>query len=121
MLPNYVARATALLALAAVAVAVALAVELRPQDSSGEAAHVRDGAPSRPTPPAEPPRQAPPGEARHGAPDEDQAVRAPIAWRESVAVGEPEAGRLVRGVRLPREGAHFFTWDPIRRESPNRT
>jgi murein endopeptidase len=32
----------------------------------------------------------------------------------------PESGRLVRGVRLPREGRHFFTWDPIERQSPNR-
>jgi len=23
-------------------------------------------------------------------------------------------------VRLPREGRHFFTWDPIRRRAPNR-
>jgi murein endopeptidase len=41
-------------------------------------------------------------------------------WRDSVAVGTPEAGRLVRGVRFPREGRHFFTWDPVERESPNR-
>jgi hypothetical protein len=43
-----------------------------------------------------------------------------VEWRQSVAVGVPEAGRLVRGVRLPREGRHFFTWDPIERRSPNR-
>jgi hypothetical protein len=41
-------------------------------------------------------------------------------WRDSVALGTPEAGRLVRGVRFPREGRHFFTWDPVERESPNR-
>lgn len=48
-------------------------------------------------------------------------AHAPIRWRDSVAVGLPEAGSLVDGVRLPREGAHFFTWDPIRKQQPNRT
>jgi murein endopeptidase len=43
-----------------------------------------------------------------------------IEWKRSVAVGSPASGRLVRGVRLPREGRHFFTWDPVRRRSPNR-
>jgi murein endopeptidase len=38
-----------------------------------------------------------------------------------VAVGLPEAGSLRRGVRFPAEGNAFFTWDPIRREQPNRT
>ena len=38
-----------------------------------------------------------------------------------MAVGLPEAGSLVRGVRFPGDGRAFFTWDPIRRESPNRT
>ena len=36
------------------------------------------------------------------------------------SVGEPSAGRLVRGVRLPREGEHFFTWDPLLHRVPNR-
>jgi murein endopeptidase len=43
-----------------------------------------------------------------------------IEWRDSLAVGSPSAGRLVRGVRLPSEGEHFFTWDPVKRRSPNR-
>jgi murein endopeptidase len=43
-----------------------------------------------------------------------------IEWKRSVAVGSPSAGRLVRGVRLPAEGEHFFTWDPVKRRSPNR-
>ena len=43
-----------------------------------------------------------------------------VEWKRSTAVGDPAAGRLVRGVRLPREGAHFFTWDPVERRSPNR-
>jgi len=44
----------------------------------------------------------------------------PIRWRPSRAVGKPYAGRLVGGVRLPAEGAAFFTWDPIRNTTPNR-
>jgi murein endopeptidase len=43
-----------------------------------------------------------------------------VEWRRSEAVGSPSAGRLVRGVRLPSEGEHFFTWDPVERRSPNR-
>lgn len=43
-----------------------------------------------------------------------------VEWRDSVAVGIPEAGRLVRGVQVPAEGRHFFTWDPIESASPNR-
>jgi murein endopeptidase len=44
-----------------------------------------------------------------------------IRWRRSVAVGDPAAGRLLRGVRLPSEGDHFYTWDPVKRRSPNRS
>jgi murein endopeptidase len=44
----------------------------------------------------------------------------PIRWRESTPVGLPYAGRLVNGVQLPAEGRHFFTWDPVRRQAPNR-
>jgi murein endopeptidase len=44
----------------------------------------------------------------------------PIHWMHSTAVGSPAAGRLVNGVRLPAEGEHFFTWDPVKRRSPNR-
>lgn len=44
----------------------------------------------------------------------------PVSWRRSVAVGAPAAGRLVRGVRLPGEGADYFTWDPVLHRVPNR-
>jgi murein endopeptidase len=50
----------------------------------------------------------------------DGRVETRIEWKRSVAVGSPSAGRLVRGVRLPREGTNFFTWDPVKRRSPNR-
>jgi murein endopeptidase len=43
-----------------------------------------------------------------------------IKWRDSVALGTPEAGSLHRGVRLPAEGRAYFTWDPILKRSPNR-
>lgn len=52
----------------------------------------------------------------HRAPE-----RAQVEYRDSVAVGLPEAGSLVRGVRMPQEGRAFFTWDPILRQKPNRT
>jgi murein endopeptidase len=38
----------------------------------------------------------------------------------SVAVGVPESGSLVRGVRLPAEGEAYFTWDPVLKRQPNR-
>ena len=43
-----------------------------------------------------------------------------VEWRDSVAVGEPDSGGLVRGVRLPAQGRHFFTWDPVLRRQPDR-
>ena len=39
----------------------------------------------------------------------------------SRALGRPWAGRLLHGVRLPAEGPQFFTWDPVRKRSPNRS
>ena len=48
------------------------------------------------------------------------AADLPIRWRASRAVGAPDAGRLVHGVRLPREGRHFYTWDWVRLRAPNR-
>ena len=43
-----------------------------------------------------------------------------IDWRQSIAIGTPTAGRLLRGVQLPAEGADFFTWDPALDRAPNR-
>jgi murein endopeptidase len=43
-----------------------------------------------------------------------------IRWRHSRALGRTNAGRLVRGVRLPNQGEHFFSWDAILKRSPNR-
>jgi protein MpaA len=44
----------------------------------------------------------------------------PIQWRSSRSLGVPWDGRLVRGVQLPAEGEHFFTWDPVKKRVPNR-
>jgi Penicillin-insensitive murein endopeptidase/Succinylglutamate desuccinylase / Aspartoacylase family len=38
----------------------------------------------------------------------------------SRSLGVPWAGQLVGGVQLAPEGEHFFTWDPVRKRSPNR-
>ena len=54
------------------------------------------------------------------SPNPVRAKRSPIDWRPSLAVGEPFAGRLIRGVQLPPQGRDWFTWDPIKRRSPNR-
>ena len=40
---------------------------------------------------------------------------AKIVWRASRALGTPNAGALVDGVKLPPEGRHFVTWDPEQR------
>ena len=56
------------------------------------------------------------------APVEPERPERPrVAYQDSVAVGVPGSGSLVRGVRFPSEGKAFFTWDPIRHERPNRT
>ena len=50
-------------------------------------------------------------------------LRAPdpaVRLLDSRSVGLPWRGVLVRGVRLPPQGEHFTTWDPVRRRSPNR-
>lgn len=65
-----------------------------------------------------------PGEGRAGPARRRRArslTATPIEWRVSVALGRPEAGKLVRGVQLPHEGRHFLTWDPVRKRSPNRS
>jgi murein endopeptidase len=55
-----------------------------------------------------------------GAASLPSASDEPIQWRSSRSLGVPWDGRLVRGVRLPPEGEHFFTWDPVQKRSPDR-
>lgn len=80
----------------------------QPADTGGNAAPeaIRPRLPSRP--------EAATQRARpHAAPE---AIR----WRRSRSLGLPYDGRLIRGVKLPARGRHFFTWDPVRERSPNR-
>jgi murein endopeptidase len=65
-----------------------------------------------------PPPSGPPPQPEPPARREPERPR--VLWRDSVALGSPSAGRLVRGVRLPAEGRLFFTWDPLLHRSPNR-
>ena len=48
------------------------------------------------------------------------ALLPPVAWRDSRAVGQPWAGRLVRGVQLPAEGPDWFSWDGVLDRTPDR-
>jgi len=72
-----------------------------------------------------PPRAGPAATTPTPAPDPEGRGRGPlrrhrIHWRDSVAVGVPENGSLVRGVQLPAEGRGYFTWDPILKRRPDR-
>lgn len=49
----------------------------------------------------------------------DRPAHRPIDWRDSAALGTPGSGSLVAGVKLPAEGRHHFTWDPVERVSPS--
>lgn len=57
---------------------------------------------------------------RPAAPKPARARGHGIEWRDSVALGAPESGRLIRGVQLPAEGRDYFTWDPVLKRSPDR-
>jgi hypothetical protein len=123
-MPLQMVRAAVITGLLAVGLAVALAV--RPLWSAGEAHRTEVSPPAQaPSAAAGPDAAArahgdapPPAGRRPGDDAGDRDVR--IHWRRSVAVGLPEAGSLVRGVRLPAEGGRYFTWDPIGRRQPNR-
>ena len=70
---------------------------------------------------APPPRTAEKREPRRTARSPSPREQPPtIRWRRSRALGSPSSGRLLAGVQLPAEGRDFFTWDPVRRRSPNR-
>ena len=55
-----------------------------------------------------------------GVSERGWSPEAAIEWRRSRAVGKPNHGRLVGGVKLPAAGTHFVTVDPVTRTSPNR-
>ena len=79
---------------------------------AGEKDVSRTAAPS-PDPPADSPSGATRPSALSPAPPR-RSTQPP-----SRAVGSPTAGALVNGVRLPRGGEDFFTWDSTRLTSPN--
>ncbi|HEY1357732.1 MAG TPA: penicillin-insensitive murein endopeptidase [Thermoleophilaceae bacterium] len=54
------------------------------------------------------------------APAQTEPAYPQIHYKRCRSLGPPWHGRLVRGTRLPPEGADFFTWDPARRRTPNR-
>jgi hypothetical protein len=107
-------------ALALALIAASLLVVARATDPEPRVAdNGRD--PSRAAPPA---ADGPRHQDAERAPRRVRAERPrwpKVEWRRSVAIGAPEAGRLERGVLLPREGAAFFTWDPLRKRQPNRS
>jgi murein endopeptidase len=99
-----------LLLLSVLGVALAAAAIAIASDAGGP-------EPARPRPPSGPPapeRVTPP--PTPAAPEPFERVH----WRHSIAVGSHAAGRLIGGVRLPAEGEHFFTWDPVEHRSPDR-
>jgi murein endopeptidase len=110
-----------LLSLAFVAAALARGLSPAPQSSMpappappappSPAATTQRSAPAEPPPPAAPPATTPTPPA---------PVWPAVRWRKSQALGVPDAGRLLGGVRLPREGEHFFTWDPVLKTTPSR-
>lgn len=53
-------------------------------------------------------------------PQVERPPAAPVDWRQSRPVGTVTGGGLLRGVWLPAEGEHFFTWDPVLHRRPNR-
>jgi hypothetical protein len=106
------ALAAPIAALALAAAALALARSGAERDERAQPVAPATRAEPTPSPDADRP---PPSSDRERA-----APRQRVRWRRSVAIGVPSDGRLVRGVRLPAEGEHFFTWDPVQRRSPNR-
>jgi hypothetical protein len=49
---------------------------------------------------------------------EEPAGTPTVEWRESTAVGTPNAGRLINGVLLPALGDGFYTYNPATQKSP---
>lgn len=74
--------------------------------ATGGAVPSTTGVAAPPAPTAVPPAAAP--------------LFSPIHYRRCRSVGKPFGGRLLRGTRIPKEGFDFFTWDPVKRRTPNR-
>jgi hypothetical protein len=97
--------------------AVAALVPLAAMDGSGgpavasAAPAVARAAPARLGPAPEPTERAP------GSPPA-RAARPAVEWRDSQALGTANDGRLVNGVRLPKEGPGFYTYNPATQQPP---
>ncbi|MEZ0285905.1 MAG: penicillin-insensitive murein endopeptidase [Thermoleophilia bacterium] len=80
-----------------------------------------DGGPSEPsvalaaTAPAPDPQPPPP---KRPAKKPDPPDRPRIQWRESLALGTPNSGRLQNGVRMPVEWPGLYTYDPQTQRPP---
>jgi hypothetical protein len=100
-------------------VALVLAGELDAGDQPADPSATKvTSTPARHPSPSEPPSDR---KGSGGPPNRAKTRRGlQIDWRDSVAVGQPEAGRLVRGVQLPAEGRAYFTWDPVLKRRPDR-
>jgi len=108
-------------ALTTLAVAIAVLAVMMIAAVIDEERVTRDPDPTSAAPRPSPGRVDSPASEKAESPDRSPRMRyAQIRWRRSKALGEPWAGRLIRGVRLPFEGRLFFTWDPVRHVSPNR-
>jgi murein endopeptidase len=79
-------------------------------DRSGAASAIAAAAPAERAAPA----VVPPTPRRSRPPDAEERV----VWRESIALGNPNNGRLVRGVQLPPVGEGFYTYDPATQRRP---
>lgn len=107
--------------LALLAVVAAL-VPVAAMDEGGEAAvaHAAPAPVPEPTPaPAPKPQRepAPPSSAPEPAAT-PREVRLRVEWRDSRALGTPNAGSLANAVRLPAEGPGFYTYDPATQRPP---
>jgi hypothetical protein len=73
--------------------------------------------------PAPAPAPAPPKPKRPPK-KPDPPDRPRVAWRESISLGNANAGSLVNGVRMPVEWPGLYTYDPVTQRppgSPDRT
>jgi Penicillin-insensitive murein endopeptidase len=93
---------------------VAALVPLASLDGGASAPSVARAAPTPPFPARPPAPKAP----KRPAPKPDPPDRPRIAWRDSLALGTPNAGRLVNGVRLPVEWPGLYTYDPQTQRPP---
>jgi Penicillin-insensitive murein endopeptidase len=113
----------ALLLVAVAALAVAVAIVATPSGGAPEGRVAEEFlSTTEAEPPAEPaePAEPEPAVTTAPAPPPPSPPAPRIRWRDSRALGLPHSGRLVNGVRVPAQGRHFFTWDPVLRRAPNR-